>query len=265
MTVYLNAVAVAVIVISIVQVVRLGGVTSASVGPGGPRGESRQGAPDIYLLLLDGYPRADTLQSRLAYDNRPFLSDMEALGFDVAYEGHSNYDFTILTLASMLNAAQFPTLMPDPPADLTSQYRQMTRLLNRGSALAPFRIDGYEVVSIPSGHLQATLLDADRVLDSGELSTFEMELLRKGSIPRLIGGIERSWIPAEHRSRMLETLSAVEGLSAERGGPPKVVFAHVLVPHMPATFGRDGGPVEPLPCFPAACHCSTSATDTPIR
>lgn len=59
--------------------------------------------PNIYLLLLDGYPRTDTLADLYGYDNAWFEDALQELGFEVARESRSNYPHTWLTLTSMLN------------------------------------------------------------------------------------------------------------------------------------------------------------------
>ena len=53
----------------------------------GPRPEAEPGLPDIYVVLLDAYPRADTLDNDFGYDNSPFLDGLRAEGFDVAEFG----------------------------------------------------------------------------------------------------------------------------------------------------------------------------------
>ncbi len=58
--------------------------------------------PDIFFIMLDGHPRADTLKNDFDYDITPFLNEMERLGFAVADNSHSNYNATLLTVTSMI-------------------------------------------------------------------------------------------------------------------------------------------------------------------
>jgi hypothetical protein len=250
--------------LNVVGIVVLGLAIAAAIGAGAfvpatadsrpaARGSAVPGSPDIYLILLDGYPRADTLAKTFGYDNGPFLRSMESMGFDVATNSHSNYDMTVLTLASMLNAAQMPTLVPSPPAEIFEQFRVATRLINRASAVDGLRQAGYEIVTVPSEYQEAALFTADRVLESGNLTSFETNFLSSGNMPQLFGALERSLVPEEHRARIANEFDTLERLAAERSAVPKFVFAHILAPHMPITFTSDGGPAEPLPCFPNAC------------
>ena len=57
--------------------------------------------PDIYILLLDGYPRADTLARDLDHDPTSFIAGLRDRGFIVAPRSHSSYGYTAGTLASM--------------------------------------------------------------------------------------------------------------------------------------------------------------------
>ena len=61
--------------------------------------------PDIYFILLDQYPRSDSLKLMCGGDNWPFLDGLRKLGFYVADRSASNYPRTAMTIASMLNMA----------------------------------------------------------------------------------------------------------------------------------------------------------------
>jgi hypothetical protein len=249
----LNTVAILTLAVSIFNAGLSGALSFSGVGWNVPRGAAAADAPDIYLIMLDGYPRADTIATRLGMDNQPFLNSMESLGFEVAERSHSNYDVTVLTLASLFNGEQIPSLIPDPPTAVPDQFRMVSKLINQGERLEQFRRAGYELVTIPSGYPEGTLYSADRVIDSGELSSYETQLLMSGGAPQLMGGIARGWLPDEHRSRIRHSFEALGRLAAERDGPPKFVFTHVMSPHTPIVFTKDGHAAEPFPCFPVSC------------
>ena len=60
-------------------------------------------SPDIYLLMLEDYPRADTLRRLFGFDNSPFLDTLTAGGFSVARNSRSNYMYTSLNLAALFH------------------------------------------------------------------------------------------------------------------------------------------------------------------
>ena len=59
-----------------------------------PSNAADPATPDIYILMLDGYPRADSVTRLFGDDNRPFLDALEDRGFEVAENSQSNYMFT---------------------------------------------------------------------------------------------------------------------------------------------------------------------------
>lgn len=59
--------------------------------------------PNIYLVLLDGYPRADKLASVFGIDGSEFISGLDDRGFVVASHSRSNHSSTRLTLAQMFD------------------------------------------------------------------------------------------------------------------------------------------------------------------
>jgi hypothetical protein len=217
-----------------------------------------QGAPDlpdIYLVLLDGYPRSDTLADDFAFDNEPFLASLGGSGFEVARHSHSNYNGTELTLASMFNAAQVPSLaeVTGQPSSPAAQVRALTHAINHGRAIDALRAQGYEIVTIPSVVTSPTLYDADRVLDSGQVNSFELEVLREGILPLILPDVQRRWLIEQHRDRIITTFDRLGALAAERADHPRFIFAHIMGPHAPIAFGPAGEPRYAWPCFPISC------------
>jgi hypothetical protein len=233
------------------------------LGPPAARAASATSGPDVYVILLDGYPRADTLRETFGFDDEPFLDGMRRLGFDVAPRSRSNYTSTVLTLPSMLNAKHIAELIPDPPADLTHQYRALSGTLAHPSGFTSFAAQGYEIISIapPQSYLR---VGADRVLESGGLTDFELGLLRTGELPKLLPDLQRHWIHEQHRDGLGWSFRAVESLATQRGGRPKLVFAHVMAPHAPIVYAADGQAVDGWDCFPKGCSLFWGGHDLPF-
>ena len=205
-------------------------------------------APDIYLVLLDGYPRVDTIREAIGYDNRAFLAEMERFGFDVADESHSNYQRTVLTLASMLNARHVSDLMPIPPEGYIRQNAQLSSWMREPEAVNVARALGYEFVVIPTFKVFVTPSAPDRLIDSGHLTEFEFLLQRGGWLGLVARGGQDPWLHAEQRLRIIDAFGSVTTLAAERAGRPKLVLAHFLTPHHPILFRRDGSLADVANC-----------------
>ena len=88
--------------------------TETPLAPG-PMAQPSADAPDVYVILLDGYARADVLANTFGYDDSPFLDGLRSDGFEVADASHSNYLVTNLSVSSLLNyrqLADIPALQP---------------------------------------------------------------------------------------------------------------------------------------------------------
>ncbi len=241
--------------LALVSVVGAGALAPPERLGASPVGRSDATLPDIYLILLDGYPRADTLVRQFDYDNEPFLAEMRARGFTVAENSRSNYNATELTLASMFNASRVADLpaFAQRSSSPQSQSRALTRSIAQGTVLDALRSTGYEIVTLPSDVSAPTLFGADRTEDSGHLTSFEYEILQEGLLPAIMPGPQRSWLTGQHRNRIEATFERLGAIAAERVDHPRFVFAHVMAPHAPIVFGPDGALREGWPCFPVDC------------
>jgi hypothetical protein len=210
-------------------------------------------APDIYVLLLDGYPRSDTLATKFDYDNEPFLAEMSQQGFEVSRNSRSNYNLTSLTLASMFNMAYVRDVLLDPPLEPRRQYRALSAAINSGAALDELRSRGYEIVTVPSPFSLVTLYEADRVIENGGVTEFELGLLQIGALRHVLPDVQRDVLVESLRERIRFAFKTMRDLAAERSERPRFVFVHVMAPHPPYVFGADGEDREAQPCFPTDC------------
>lgn len=212
--------------------------------------------PDVVVLLLDGYPRSDTLAEIYGYDNRAFESGLERLGFQVSRGSLANYPHTWLTLTSMMEGGyldEAPELVP-PPDDPAEQYRRLMRSLNQSRMPDLLRQRGYEVAVIPSPFRSVALQTADRYLDGGQLSVFEYSLITYSQLSGVVTGLLPDFLMAQQRDRFHATLAEVVRLAGDDRSGPIFLFAHLFSPpHAPLVYGRNGEHL-PLPgCVPRRC------------
>lgn len=197
--------------------------------------------PDIYLVLLDGYPRSDTLAEVYGYDNGPFLGALANLGFDVYSEAVSEYDQTSLTLSAILGH-QPPTARTD-----AAGLRARRALMADQRSLEPFREAGYQFVTIPPPVGQAVVDGADRVIDPGHLNDFEAQLLA-GSLAGLARDQVLGWLVDAQRQRLDDTLEALVEVGDARGS--QVVLAHLMAPNPPFLWTASGADSDGPACWP---------------
>jgi hypothetical protein len=198
--------------------------------------------PDIYLIFLDAYGRADVLDGLYGLDNRPFLDSLERKGFYVAAESRSNYTQTIFSIPSMLN---FTYIEPTPEGVEGRVY--FSSLVKDSKIMRSLKSCGYRTVAIESGFSFTDHPEVDVYLSSETvLNEFE-SLLMAGSPVEVIGE-KLNQEPSEfsydaHRRRVLYGFEKLAEIPRMPG--PKVVFAHIIAPHPPFIFDAGGGAIEP--------------------
>ena len=98
--------------------------------------------PNLYLVMLDAYPRSDTTLDDFGFDNEPFQQALEERGFDVYRDSMSDRRNTDYTLLGILNG----TVEDVPPDTDLSQEGQWDRRRQLSEAVLPIaaREAGYE-------------------------------------------------------------------------------------------------------------------------
>jgi hypothetical protein len=208
-------------VLRVLPVISFTPVTAGSLATAGPR---------VFVILLDGYPRVDTL-SELSIDNEPFIEALERRGFDHYPDAESAFRYTHTTLLSMLT----DHVAPDREGTSTE------RRLIRNELYVP---DGYMAISPPVGHV---VLNGGPTTDPNVLNDFEVFLLGQSIVGRLTTELAGSIVMEGYRQNLARAIEAIKTTDAGR------VFAHLMSPHPPFLYGVDGQPKPALACWPASC------------
>lgn len=214
--------------------------------------------PDIYYIILDAYARHDVMSEVYGYDNTEFLADLRELGFVVGACSQSNYNQTGLSLASSLNFEYLDTLDPQKGRGV-SDLVWVTSAIRESRLRSYLEGQGYRTIAFETGFPFTEIVDADVFLAPSSsqehqirgLSAFEEMFVQTTAFSFLQDGL--SLLPNAanagltesekwHRSHVLFTLDSLENLVSLPG--PKFVFAHVVAPHGPFTFGPEGEPVH---------------------
>jgi hypothetical protein len=212
---------------------------AAGAGPGipagapvAPRAQDDPTRPDVYYLVLDGYAGADVLRDVFHTDNGPFLEGLRTRGFYVADQSRSNYAMTHQSLASVLNAAYLDALMGQAP-EAGPAFAAPYALLRDPWVARFLRARGYRYAQIFTnwgGTERSELADVGYEYAPHWLrSEFTGVLL--GATP--LRGLLPS-VAGFHRF----AFEAVREAAALPG--PTFLFAHILLPHEPYVFDREG-------------------------
>ena len=206
--------------------------------------------PDMYLILMDGYPRTDVLASRLGIDNSRFLEELRALGFDVAEASRSNYVFTQMTLATMFQMRHVDAI-PTLAGLIGTSGPHASALRNAmasGPVWAALRAAGYRIVVSHPGYEHAALRSvADRFLDHGELTDLERDLLARTWLLDLLALPLPDIFAGPQHDRILNGFDDLEELAREDRTQPLFTWMHIPAPHLPLVLDAEGKalPLEP--------------------
>lgn len=223
--------------------------------------------PDIYYIVLDAYSRHDALRDLYGFDNADFLAELERRGFYVAREATSNYGRSIQSIPSTLNLAYLHELGDRVPAS----QADLINLAQAHALGAILRELGYKYIHLASGHtLTNTSPLADQVVSfapsgpqvrSGDhaqmtdvgtphghtlSNRFLRSLLQTTALAALLppGSVLGQDSPYEWHSSQ-RSLAMFRYLARRpESVRPTFVFAHMLKPHLPATFDQYGNQLE---------------------
>jgi len=208
--------------------------------------------PDIYLLLLDGYARSDTLAS-VGYDNEPFLSALEERGFQVARDATGMYDTTAEVLVSLVHGRDTKEVLDAPVGSLTGR-RELRGLIHAAPLLDEMRQLGYEIITSAPTYSLVTLDSADVYLDDGQLNEFELSVLDDTALAGIVDAVAPNLLNRVHASRIRSNFQHVTEVAAADRNQPTFMLAHVMSPHAPFVFDENGHPPPPLACYPSSCR-----------
>jgi len=207
--------------------------------------ETAAGSPDMYVILLDGYPRADVLDYAFDIDNSDFLDALAERGFTVAPRSHSDYLWTHVSVPSALNL-DYVENIPGMNAFIEGRAARQPTLrhtISDNEAFKTARAHGYDTVAVASGFEEVAPRQADVYIDSGNLNEFEISLLTSTFAGNVVNAVAPDFGSGQLRERIQANLDALPEIAATRGRPPAVVFAHVPAPHQPVVEGEGGEPV----------------------
>lgn len=203
--------------------------------------------PDIYVIILDAYGRADQLHTIYDVDLTGLQDHLRGQGFVIAEKSHANYCQTSLSLATLLNSEYLPDLLPDYSPDLKDKTT-LNEAVRRNRHVAKLRALGYQLVTLTGASELAVQDNPDVNYHGGALNEFQATLLSTTPLPLVANLFQHDGADhldpfSQHRQSILYQFHKLPHVVAKAG--PKLVFAHILSPHPPFVFGAAGEPVRP--------------------
>jgi len=192
-------------------------------------------SPDVILLVLDGYARADWLGQEYEFDNSPFLKELESRGFAIATAATPNYGYTYASVSTMLNLDYVFA-----PGEITDDEREQMRAALTGAAglIPAFREAGYEIAYIENawgGSQCGSAVDwciRDGLTERSLWNVGQMTIL--APVFRMLRPDPFNRLSTDHLDELgdLVTTTTVDD-------KPRFTFAHMLIPHAPMLLNAD--------------------------
>lgn len=200
--------------------------------------------PNIYFILLDAYARADVLSEVYGFDNSGFVEYLEQSGFYVASQSPANYCHTELALAAMLNLAYLDKIAARMGTQ-SFDIRPVVRMLKDSEVRRILKSLGYSFISFSSGYSSTEIRDADLYIGHrGANSDYWYHLVHMTSLSILLD----KWFDHYQfdllRNMILNTFQRLSSFDYSR--PPYFVFVHMIAPHKPFIFGKNGEALNPV-------------------
>ncbi len=191
--------------------------------------------PDVYLLILDEYTSSKALRQYYRYDNHAFDTFLLAKGFMSIADSRSNYNFTVFSLASMLNREYLTAINRHRVTE--RDYQVAFKKLRNSYAQDLFENNGYDIKNYSYFNLRGhgALFDIN-IPAFGTGSIFYQTLAGKLAIFLEQRFGKKEWQKKDYLlpfRQQAHNFNLVKKEAADTGGKPKLVMMHVLAPHPP--------------------------------
>ena len=188
---------------------------------------------DIYYIIPDSYGSADVLQEVYGFDNSEFVDFLEHKGFYVARESHSNYAKTTVSLPSSLNMCYFK---PEWRMDTKRESEDnLVELITNSEVSQLLKSVGYEYAFVSSGFFHDEAMHYAKVYKTKTIiNNFMTYICWNSAISPFMSG----YIVDNQRDRILYAFDTLENFPDYK--EPVFVLAHIMCPHSPTIFNRDG-------------------------
>jgi hypothetical protein len=222
--------------------------------------KSDRGVPDVYYIILDGYARQDVLKDEYGLDNRPFLRQLETIGFVIPPCTLSNYAWTPSSLSSSFQMDYLEGFSSvQQVGDEHIDYRVFQEYIAHSPVRENFENLGYQFVAFETGWPFTEIADADLYIErhknplerysaSNGLTAFETTLSRTTLLLPLTE-LKTVWLNSlpisirspeeQHYDRLKFVMTELEKLP-DVVPSPKFVFVHLVSPHAPYVFDVNG-------------------------
>lgn len=211
--------------------------------------------PDIYLVVLDEYAGQTALKDLFGFDNGNFLQALQQKGFQVIPHSFSNYNYTPFSMASTLNM-QYLQLKDTVRQKPDISYA--LRMIRESKVPQLLQATGYEFQNYSVFDLQdhPAPVDESFIPSNTRLITAQTFLSRvyRDLGYHLAATLKLKAVINSQDYRELRNNNRLFQLTwqhaAKPHSKPQFVYTHLMMPHYPYYFDRNGNAMDPARILP---------------
>ena len=195
--------------------------------------ENKNKERDIYFLVFDSYTSFKSLDNFWQYKNSELRQILHNFDFKVFDEGRSNYNYTSLSIASTLNMCYFDS---DQVQNKIMSILPLSLLLIKNNYVTKLlRSSGYEFINITPFDID----EKEKYYNPGFFGNEPKRIFDYFSDKTALGVLYNR-IKIKQMNEI--NLAAIDELNKVISDTihPKFIFAHIMMPHDPFFFDRNG-------------------------
>ena len=206
--------------------------------------------PPVYFIVLDEYFGSKGLRDYFNYDNSAFENHLRQKGFNIITNSHSNYRFTVYSMASILNMDYINEPGEHTVYNQQGFYKAMLGIKNN-AVCKTFVEQGYEIINYsdfdikkhPPG-LSYNILPSQRSLISNRTMYYQAEKYLPFFVIRYTNftGIANSLTKRFTQVNNLRLNKTIED-ALKNVKKPTFTYLHLNMPHTPYAYDSAGNNV----------------------
>lgn len=210
--------------------------SNSNLGIFDTQNNSKSDLPDIYYIILDGYANSETLQQEYNFDNSDFINYLKTKNFVIPQNTHGNYPLTFMALASSLNMKYVNEESGFDSKDEAQISGQ--KLIQNNDVMKQLKSKGYSIISFDTGswYTNSIRLADWHVCGMNSLNSEFVSMIVRTT---MLYPIHVKLLASDVREGILCIFDELPKLT-DRTQKPIFVFAHIIIPHPPYIFDKDG-------------------------
>jgi hypothetical protein len=209
--------------------------------------------PDIYFFVFDEYTNNQTLEKLWHYHNDSITNFLMANGFHLPAQPHANYSFTIYSVSSTFN---MDYIDPEKGSDGTipRYVLQANESLSDNETFSILKKEQYDIHFLApfDNKIESTPTHFFDYISNKQIQaqtlpgTFAQSDLWTNLAAKIFNGDDKSVAYAKSLKEKYQNIrSTVEKIKSTTDSStnrkPHFVYGHIMVPHEPHMFNKDGG------------------------